>query len=136
MTTSLLRPQGNLSHSEALQLAQRAPEILRNNPKAFSVSPLSSLFSTPETTDLWTVYENLLLSCLRTGNDDAAHQCLERLVLRFGNKDERIGALKGLVKEAEATNDNELEQILKEYEAILVEDSVNIVSKLMSLSNL
>ncbi|KAK5993183.1 TPR repeat protein oca3 [Cladobotryum mycophilum] len=105
MSPSLLRPQGDFSPAEALQLAQQAPEILRKNPKAFS---------------------NLLISCLRTGNDEAAHQCLERLVLRFGGKDERIEALKGLIKEAEATSNSELETVLKEYEELLAENSTNI----------
>ncbi|KPM41672.1 hypothetical protein AK830_g4905 [Neonectria ditissima] len=126
MAPSLLQPQGHLSPAEALQLAQQAPTILRRNPKAVSASPLSSLFSAPETADLWTIYENLLLSCLRTGDDESAHQCLERLVLRFGNTNERIMGLKGLVSEAEASNHNELLAVLKEYEDILEDNQANI----------
>ncbi|KAF4460707.1 kinetoplast-associated KAP [Fusarium albosuccineum] len=126
MAPSLVQPQGHISPAEALQLAQQAPSILKRNPKAFSASPLSSLFTATETADLWTIYENLLLSCLRTGDDESAHQCLERLVLRFGDQNERVMALKGLVKEAEATNNNELQQVLKEYEDILEEDGTNI----------
>ncbi|KAF7555523.1 hypothetical protein G7046_g6544 [Stylonectria norvegica] len=126
MAPSLVQPYGQLSPADALQLAQQAPTILRSNPKAISASPLQSLFSAPETADLWTIYENLLLSCLRTGNDVAAHQCLERLVLRFGADNERVMALEGLVKEAEATNHNELWAVLKEYEDILQEDGANI----------
>lgn len=49
-------------------------------------------------------------------------------MVRFGARDERIAALEGLVKEAEATNNNELEKVLKEYEAILAEDNTNAVS--------
>lgn len=128
MTSSLLRPQGHLSPAEALQLAQQAPTILRSNPKAVSASPLQFLFSAPETADLWTIYENLLLTCLRTGDDDAAHQCLERLVLRFGDKNEHVMALKGLVKEAEAKDHNDLNKVLAEYDVLLEEDSANIVS--------
>lgn len=130
MSPSLLRPQGRLTPSEALQLAQRAPEILRSNPKAISASPLQSLFSTPETADLWTIYENLLLSCLRTGNDEAAHQCLERLVTRFGNNNERLMALKGLVKEAEASSQQDLDNVLVGYDTQLRENGANIVSLL------
>ncbi|CAM1508492.1 Fc.00g053400.m01.CDS01 [Cosmosporella sp. VM-42] len=126
MAPSLVQPQGQLSPAESLQLAQQAPTILRSNPKAISASPLSSLFSAPETTDLWTIYENLLLSCLRTGDDEAAYQCLERLVLRFGNDNERVMAFKGLVKESEAANHGELEVVLKEYEDILEDDQANI----------
>ncbi|GJC82183.1 TPR repeat protein oca3 [Colletotrichum liriopes] len=126
MAPSLVRPQGHLSPAEALELAQKAPTILRNNPKAFSSSPLLSLFSASETPELWTIYENLLLACLRTGDGQAAHQCLERLIIRFGNENERIMAFKGLVKEAEADNDGELAQVLMEYETILGANATNI----------
>lgn len=37
-------------------------------------------------------------------------------------------AFKGLVKEAEADNDGELAQVLKEYETILGQNATNIVS--------
>ncbi|KAI9158777.1 kinetoplast-associated protein KAP [Paramyrothecium foliicola] len=126
MSGSLIQPAAHLSSAEALQLAQQAPTILRSNPKAISSSPLSFLFSATENAELWTIYENLLLTCLRTGDDDAAHQCLERLVLRFGDSNERVMALKGLVKEAQASNHSELEKVLKEYDAILKEDATNI----------
>lgn len=132
MAPSLLWPQGQISPAEALQLAQQAPAILRSNAKAFS-SPLSFLFSAPETTELWTMYENLLLSCLRTGDMLAAHQCLERLVIRFGNDNERVMALKGFVKEAEANSNDALDVVLKEYDAILAENGTNIVGNIQSL---
>lgn len=127
MSTALLQPQGSLSPTEALKIAQEAPAILRNNPKAISASPLQFLFSSPETADLWTIYENLLLSCLRTADDEAAHQCLERLVLRFGDKNPRVMAFKGLVKEAQASSNSEMDKILAEYDVILDEDSTNVV---------
>lgn len=128
MTPSLLRPQGHVSCAEALKVSQLAPEILKSNPRVFPTSPLGSLFAAPETGDVWTVYENLLLSCLRTGDDKAAQDCLERIVVRFGEKDERVMALSGLVQEAKATNNNDLEKILKEYEAILEANDANVVS--------
>nr|XP_036583001.1 tetratricopeptide repeat domain-containing protein [Colletotrichum truncatum]KAF6791897.1 tetratricopeptide repeat domain-containing protein [Colletotrichum truncatum] len=126
MAPSLERPQGHLSPAEALELAQKAPTVLRNNPKAFSSSPLISLFSASESPEIWIIYENLLLACLRTGDSQAAHQCLERLVIRFGDDNERIMAFKGLVKEAEADNEGELVQVLKEYETILGQNATNI----------
>ncbi|PHH91046.1 hypothetical protein CDD83_1885 [Cordyceps sp. RAO-2017] len=126
MPPSLLQPHGRLNPAEALELAQRAPEILRSNPKAFSASPLQSLFSTPETAQIWTIYENLMLSCLRAGDDAAAHECLERLMKRFGDEDERILALRGLAKEAVASNDDDLEKILEEYELLLEQNGANI----------
>jgi ER membrane protein complex subunit 2 len=133
MTPSLLRPQSHLSPGEARQIAQQAIPILKSNPKAFSSSPLLSLFSAQETPELWIIYENLLLACLRTSDDESAHKCLERLVLRFGDDNERIMALKGLVKEAEAQHSGELEKILNEYDQILAaigNGGTNIVSLL------
>ncbi|RDA90573.1 hypothetical protein CP533_2597 [Ophiocordyceps camponoti-saundersi (nom. inval.)] len=126
LPSSLLRPQGRLTPHEASELARQAPEILRKNPKAFSASPLRALFTTPETSQLWTVYENLLLSCLRVGDDASALQCLERLVTRFGQEDERIMALQGLTQEAMASSDNELQKILDGYEACLEKNDANI----------
>jgi len=136
MSPSLLRPHGHLSPAEALQLAQQAPTILQSNPKAFSSSPLVSLFTAQETPELWIIYENLLLACLRTGDDDSAHKCLERLTLRFGDENERIMALKGLMKEAGAQHLGELEMVLKEYDQILAEignGGTNIVSIWVSI---
>ena len=56
---------------------------------------------------------------------------MDRLVIRFGGDNQKIMALMGLVKEAQATNDAELEEILKEYDGILDETNnkfTNIVS--------
>lgn len=75
-----------------------------------------------------------MISCLRTGDDDAANECLERIVCRFGNTHDRVLALKGLVKEATASNHAELQTILEEYEALLQENDANIVSGLRSVA--
>jgi ER membrane protein complex subunit 2 len=127
MAPSLLHPPSQLSPAAALQLSQQAPTVLQSSPSTISSSPLAALLPSSETPDLWIKYENLLLSCLRTGDDRAAHQCLERLVARFGNENERVMALKGLVKEADAQNNGELEKVLKEYDQILSENNTNIV---------
>lgn len=127
MPSSLLHPPGQLSPGAALQLSQQAPAVLQSSPGTASSSALGALFSTPETADQWIKYENLLLSCLRTGDERAAQQCLESLVARFGNDNERVMALKGLVKEADAQNNGELEIVLKEYDGILSENNTNIV---------
>ena len=73
------------------------------------------------------MYEKLLFSCLRTGDDKAAHNCLQKLVDRFGAKDERVMGLRGLYQEAVASNDLALESILNEYDAVLADDPVNVV---------
>lgn len=126
MPPSLLHPPSQLSPSAALQLSQQAPNVLSESLSAVSSSPFS-LFSAAETPELWIKYENLLLSCLRTGDERAAHECLERLTTRFGKTNERVMALSGLVKEADAQNPDDLEKVLKEYDEVLSEDSANIV---------
>ena len=128
MAPSLIHPPSHLSPAEALQLSQQAPTVLQSLPASVSSSPLFALFSAKETPDVWVKYENLLLSCLRTGDERSAHQCLERLVTRFGDKNERVMALKGLLKEADAHDNAELEEILKDYDQILSQDDTNIVS--------
>jgi hypothetical protein len=68
-----------------------------------------------------------MLSCLRTGDEQSAHLCLERLTGRFGAENERVMALRGLFQEAIAADDAALKQVLKEYENILAKDSSNMV---------
>ncbi|KAK6219163.1 hypothetical protein LQW54_002412 [Pestalotiopsis sp. IQ-011] len=126
MSSSLLRPPSHLPPSTALELSQQAPKIIKEAPGAISTSTLQSLFSASETPELWTIYENLLHSCLRTGDEEAAHQCLGRLINRFGDENERVMALVGLLKEADAQDNATLEVVLKEYEAILDRNPTNI----------
>lgn len=132
MPPSLLNQQGQMSNAEVLRIAEQAPHFLRKNPRAYSLSPLEPLLSVAESTDTWTEYENLLLACLRTGNDKAAGECLERIMFRFDEKDERVMALRGMVKEAVAADDAALEAILKEYEIVLKDNDANVVSILYS----
>ncbi len=68
-----------------------------------------------------------MMSCLRTGDEQSAHLCLERLTERFGAENERLMALRGLFQEAIANDDAALKQVLEEYEAILLKDSANMV---------
>ncbi|KAK4039441.1 hypothetical protein C8A01DRAFT_16585 [Parachaetomium inaequale] len=126
MAPSILHPPVQLSPAAALALSQQAPAILRSSPSTVSSSPLNTLLSGSEKPEQWLQYENLILSCLRTGDDQAAHACLRRLVARFGNDNERVQALRGLVKEAEAPDNGALENVLKEYNQILGENDANI----------
>lgn len=128
MAPSLLHPPGDLSPAEAYNLYKKAPSALRDSPESISASPLLSLLSAPETPELWIKYENLLQLCLRAEDDVAAHRFLERLVKRFGDDNERMMAWKGLIKEATAKNNAELDAVLKEYDSILAAEPNNIVS--------
>src|SRR5436189_1546965 len=128
MPSSLLHSQTILASSDpsaALRLSQQASTFLQNQLSQQPQFPLS-LFTTPESPELWTDYERLLLACLRTGDDKSAHLCLERLTTRFGPANERIMALRGLYQEAIAVSQSDLEKILQEYEKILADNPVNV----------
>ncbi|KAA8630625.1 hypothetical protein SMACR_08351 [Sordaria macrospora] len=114
MAPSLLYNPAKLPPSAALQLAQQAPVILSGSP------------SSSDTVDQWATYENLLLSCLRTGDDESAAKCMDQLEARFGADNERVMTLRGLMSEAQAQGNGELEAILKQYDAILEGNSTNI----------
>lgn len=100
----------------SLHLSQQAP--------IFLASPESS----KDTQETWLVYEQLLLSCLRTGDDTSARLCLQRLSDRFGADSPRISALAGLYDEATAQDRGELEKVCSRYEDMLKEDPTNMVS--------
>ncbi|KAL0632957.1 Inositol phosphatase SIW14 [Maublancomyces gigas] len=98
----------------SLHLSQQAP--------IFLASPESS----KDTQETWLVYEQLLLSCLRTGDDTSARLCLQRLSDRFGADSPRISALAGLYDEATAQDRGELEKVCSRYEDMLKEDPTNM----------
>ncbi|KAH0541938.1 hypothetical protein FGG08_003658 [Glutinoglossum americanum] len=122
MSSPLLHPPAYLSPSLALRISQQAPLLLQGSSSSFTLPFLSS----GESPERWTAYEHLLLSCLRIGDDKSARLCLEKLGDRFGATNERVMGLKGMYQEAVADDNAALERILKEYEAILVEDPTNM----------
>ena len=114
-------------HPEALALSQEAPQHIRKYTASKIPIPIPFL-SSPESAELWTTYERVLLSCLRTGDDKAGFMCLEKLIERFGATNERVMGLRGLYQEAVAENDAALEKILKEYTGVLAGNPTNTVS--------
>lgn len=127
MASSVLHPPSHLSPAVAVQLSQQAPVILRNAPSSTSSYSLQSLFSRAENADLWTTYENLMQSCLRTGDEQSAYSCLERLTERFGPENERVMALRGLFQEAVAEDKQALQKILDDYDSVVARDPTNMV---------
>lgn len=104
----------------ALHLAQQAPAILGPN-------PTKATTSTTGTAEEYSQLEQLFLACLRTGDDQSAQACLDRLTHRFGPANERVMGLCGLYQEATAKDRAALEKCLEEYEKILSESPVNAV---------
>ena len=74
---------------------------------------------------VWGKQERLLLSCLKVGDDKAAHLCLERLTARFGTENERVPCLKGMYQEAVAEQSQNHEEILTDYTKILAKSPSN-----------
>ncbi|KAI4161874.1 MAG: hypothetical protein LQ342_004565 [Letrouitia transgressa] len=120
-----MNPSTSQSHEQALAASQQAAEHLQKH--APSGTLLQAPFSSqPASLELWSSYETYLFSCLRTGDDKAAHLCLEKLVNRFGANNDRVMALHGIYQEAMAEGEPALERILQEYCDILAEDPSNI----------
>ncbi|KAJ5971136.1 Tetratricopeptide-like helical [Penicillium vulpinum] len=105
----------------ALHLAQRAPAILGQESGSAAISSKSS-----DTADYYARLEQLMLVCLRTGDDQSAQTCLNRLSLRFGPSNERIMGLRGLYEEATAKDEPALEKCLQEYDNTLSQSPVNV----------
>jgi hypothetical protein len=121
--TSLLRqlPSETLSHAQ-----QTYHHLLRTSSTGTSTIAIPFI-SVAESSDLWTTYEKQLFHCLRTGDDKAAHLCLERLIDRFGATNERVMGLRGLYQEAVAKDEDTLEKVLREYSEAVADDPVNAV---------
>lgn len=126
MATMPLSSPMQQPHAEALALSQEAPHHLRKYTASKIPFPIPFL-SKPESPELWTTYERLLLSCLRTGDDKSAFMCLEKLIERFGASNERVMGLRGLYQESVAEGGPALEKVLREYEVVLSEDPTNTV---------
>ena len=126
MSWSLLQPPAHLSPTAALEISQQAPFYLNRSSSKASSLPLWLSFEA-ETPGKWNTYENLFLACLRTGDDDSAKLCLEKLTERFGASNERIMGLRGMYEEATAENEVALQRILKSYDSTLAEDPTNTV---------
>ncbi|KAI9717313.1 MAG: hypothetical protein M1812_004840 [Candelaria pacifica] len=124
MSSALLHPPAHLPPNLALRLSQQAPLLLKNQTDT-NTSLQIPLLSSPETPERWMIYENLMLSCLRTGDDHSAHLFLQRLSERFGPTNERVMGLRGIYQEAVAEDQTALEHVLIEYEKILEEDPTN-----------
>jgi len=127
--TAMISDRGldSSSPSAALCLSQQAPVLLKKYRYPIHAFPLS-LAADSENADQWATCEQLLLVCLRTGDDKTAHLCLDRLTERFGPSNERIMALRGLYQEATAKDMASLGKVLSEYEKLLSENPVNVVS--------
>ena len=121
-----IAPSSPSDPTHALQLSQQANAVLSKPAPTSSFFPLS-LIAASETPESWTDLERLFLACLRTGDDESAHLCLERMTKRFGPQDVRVMGLRGLYQEAVATNGEDLVKILGEYEDILSEKPMNVV---------
>ncbi|PPJ59548.1 hypothetical protein CBER1_09802 [Cercospora berteroae] len=117
----LLTPPTANDPSKTLAVSAQAKSYFKSQSSWSLPYPLS-LFSNSESQEKWASYENIFLSALRTGDDDAAYLCLEELTDRFGQTNERVAALRGLWAEATAKTQEDLENVMNHYEEILKEN--------------
>ena len=126
MSVDLVYPPPNISPETALRISQQAPKVLQRDSNSLPF-PLS-LLTVDDTPEKWTTVENLYVSCLRTGDDDSARQLLDKLVERFGDKNERVMAYQGMMAEAHAETEQDAIKVLKEFGEELEVDPSNLVS--------
>ncbi|KIW01745.1 uncharacterized protein PV09_06921 [Verruconis gallopava] len=107
----------------SLTISQKAPSFVR---EATSYPWPLSLILSSESQDQWTTIENLYMSCLRTGDDESARKLLDKLIARFGEKNERVMAYQGMWAEAHISNEKDFVNVLKEYGEALEQDPTNI----------
>ncbi len=123
MSTSLLEPPTNSSPQTVLTLSQQASTFIKSQSSWLSSLPYPlSLFINTESQETWQIYENVFLASLRTGDNKTADQCLEKLIKRFGEENDRVIALRGLYAEATAENERDLLEAMGVYEEVLKED--------------
>lgn len=125
MSADLLRPPAHLSEADALRITQQAPSILRKQSSWSLPWPLSILTEN-DSPEKWAIYENLLYSCLRVGDDKSATACLDKLKERFGVDNERVMGLVGVYHEAIAPDEKALNAILRSYEEAIQEKPTNM----------
>lgn len=107
----------------ALRLSQNASTVLSKS--SFPSLPMA-LISAAETPEDWAEIEQTFYACLRTGDDKSAHMCMEKLRKRFGPGNERVLAIRGMYQEAIAENEEQLREILVEYNKILEDNPMNV----------
>jgi len=125
MSIDLVHPPPSPSPETSLKISQLAPQVIKHTSRTQLPYPFS-LLTGDQTSDTWTSLENLYMQCLRTGDDKSARQILDRLVSRFGERNERVMAYQGMWEEATAQNEDQVKQVLNLYNKLLEEDPANI----------
>jgi ER membrane protein complex subunit 2 len=125
MSVDLVNPPPNLPPATALSISQRAPAILKSTRSL--PWPLSLLSGSTDTPENWSTFENLFLSCLRTGDDESAHGLLNHLRTRFGATNERVTAFQAMYDEARVKDEQGLIAVLKAMGDALEADPTNLM---------
>jgi ER membrane protein complex subunit 2 len=128
MSVDLVHPPPSPSPEVSLKISQQAPQVIKSTSHTSLPWPLS-LFAADYPADTWTTLETLYIQCLRTGDDQSAKEILERLIGRFGEKNERVMAYKGMWEEATAQDNTQVKKVLDLYGQVLENDPANIVCR-------
>ena len=123
MSNELLVPPTTAAPDSALHLSQQAPSFFTAQSSWLANLPYPlNLFINTESQEKWQIYENIFLANLRTGDVESANESLLALEERFGAKNERVLALRGLFSEAAAKDEDALRHVMDAYEDILKVD--------------
>jgi len=125
-TLELQRPPIIPSSQTARERSRLAPQALSALAQSSLPYPLSLLFSS-DAISKYTSAETLFYSCLQTGDNASAKQCLDALIARFGADNERVMGLAGVYAEATAADTKALEGQLEVYKAQVKEAPANMV---------
>jgi len=125
MSVDLVHSPPHISPQQALRISQKAPQVLKNAPSKPLPWPLS-LISSEDTEETWATYENLFLSCLRTGDDKSARAILDKLISRFSDQNERIIAYQTMYAESRVESEKDQVNLLRDIGAMLEEDPTNM----------
>jgi len=125
MSLDLIHPPPNVSPKQALSTSQLATQINKNAPSKPLPWPLS-LLSFHDTEETWATYENLYLACLRTGDDKTARAILDRLIARFGDRNERVMAYQAMYAEARTDGEQNQRLLLRDLSQLVDSDPTNI----------
>lgn len=128
----IAHPPRNPPPEVSVLISQHAAKLLAGANRRKVPWPLS-LFTRDKPAETWTQYEHVYMACLRTRDDENARRLLDVLEERFGVKNERVMAYKGMFNEAMAESDKDLFKVLKDYGEILEKDPINMVRALVDL---
>ncbi|KAJ8611893.1 hypothetical protein MRB53_037689 [Persea americana] len=118
---TLLEPPRPSDPAHTQAILSEAPKFLSKQRNAIKLPYPLNLLVSDESQEKWVAYENILVASIDAKQTEIAKQCIEEITERFGSTNERVIIFKGMYDEAVATNDGQLNAVLKRYDEVLTE---------------